>query len=109
MTKTKATKATKAKNGAPRAAKRRGKAARLAALDETIDAATALLSDGSGHHAKVAMPRKGAGRRRMVDVDSLDGIAAQLANELAAAVVGEIRIVADRMVRTTLATMLAKM
>jgi hypothetical protein len=54
------------------------------------------------------MPRKGPGRRRMVPANSIDGIAAELAASLAAELVDKVRVVAERMVRETVARMLYK-
>lgn len=53
--------------------------------------------------AVVAMPSKGPGRKRYVPADSLDGLSARLANELAVEFVGRVRQMADQMLDAALA------
>ena len=109
-------KGTGASTSAGRAPRKRGKAARLADLAATLDAATGIPdTNGINGHATpshgtklVVVPRKGPGRRRLVPANSIDGIAATLATELAADLLDKCRDVADRMVREAVANILPK-
>lgn len=53
----------------------------------------------------VAWPSKGPGRKRYVSRTSLDGVAAQLALDIAAELVDRIRVIADQMAREALGKM----
>lgn len=75
----------------------------LAAPEAPVTAAKTV------RRSKIAMPRSGPGRRKMVPRDSLDGIAADLAIELAESAVSKLRDVVDRLVRIRLATMLERL
>lgn len=65
----------------------------------------------------IALPRTGPGKRKMVRTDSLDGIAATIANEAAAEIAAEIapmlvgrcRAIAEKMVRSRMELMLERL
>lgn len=89
--------------------------------ERATERATRVLPNGNIVHAApaaiemIAVPRIGHGRTRKVPLNSLDGIAAQLATqlsqevarELAPRIVGRVREIAETMIRTKMDELLA--
>jgi hypothetical protein len=94
-------------------ARKRGRPRKSVAVAAAVPAvANGHAINGTAPRARLKMieiPRAGPGRRRVVPADSIDGFAAQLANDIAAQLVDRLKEAAEKMVRIGLQDVLTKL